>query len=481
LPVDADLSALATPEGVALANVLKQVLREVHFDQVNHDLRLPQYGGDYDIRPFPLPVSPVDVQNMKVRLRAAVKTSRATEEATLARRIRQAFAFFMFGESLSPQALEELFGKDRQASIEAGLRLGLFIDATGGTIRMNGLSVLSRRLPNGDVMYVLADTPPHFAAQAAHQRREGSGSPSRIAGTARVYIGADSYELMERVSAISAISAYCVEMGSGSGIQLITALKQHPAISKAIGIERETRAIHVSLFNAALNGAVEKMVVVDDERGLHIALNGHRVSFAMMNPPFIAMPEWIDIDAEDRPALSTLMDIRETGSGFQGNLRTIFPEAGWGGEAGLDVTKQFLQTLFPLLAPQSQTIIYSQFAGDEQGPTLLRDYVQTIGGFSFGFEPAQSGAIAVMDPQSSRVVEGRSQTVFRIDEAAVSVARLIVAALMARQDETRLRVMIRKGGLEHAWLVKFAQRIEETYGRLGIKHFHDGFVVLTRR
>jgi hypothetical protein len=52
---------------------------------------------------------------------------------------------------------------------------------------------------------------------------------------------------------------------------------------------------------------------------------------------------------------------------------------------------------------------------------------------------------------------------------------------MARQDETRPRVMIRKGGLEHAWLVKFAQRIEETYRRLGIKHFHDGFVVLTRR
>ena len=52
---------------------------------------------------------------------------------------------------------------------------------------MNQLSCFSRALPNGDVIYVLADTPPHFEKRAAHQR---------------VYIGADSYELMERVSAM---------------------------------------------------------------------------------------------------------------------------------------------------------------------------------------------------------------------------------------------------------------------------------------
>jgi len=53
---------LATHEGHALARAIGQVLGEVHFDQVNRDLRLPCYGGDYAIRPFPLPASPVDKQ-----------------------------------------------------------------------------------------------------------------------------------------------------------------------------------------------------------------------------------------------------------------------------------------------------------------------------------------------------------------------------------------------------------------------------------
>src|SRR5438876_9792973 len=46
---DPDLAALATPRGQQLARVMRDILREVQFDQVNHDLRLPQYGGDYDL------------------------------------------------------------------------------------------------------------------------------------------------------------------------------------------------------------------------------------------------------------------------------------------------------------------------------------------------------------------------------------------------------------------------------------------------
>ena len=40
-------------------------------------------------------------------------------------------------------------------------------------------------LPNGDVIHAFADTPPHFTTRTAHQR---------------VYTGADSYELLGRVS-----------------------------------------------------------------------------------------------------------------------------------------------------------------------------------------------------------------------------------------------------------------------------------------
>ena len=85
--VDSDLSALATRQGTELAQALNEIVGEVHFDQVNRDLRLPRYGGDYEIRPFPLPATPVDQHEMKVRLRDAVKASRRSADAMLARRI----------------------------------------------------------------------------------------------------------------------------------------------------------------------------------------------------------------------------------------------------------------------------------------------------------------------------------------------------------------------------------------------------------
>ena len=81
---------------------------------------------------------------------------------------------------------------------------------------------------------------------------------------------------------------------------------------------------------------------------------------------------------------------------------------------------------------------------------------------------------------TDRVTEGPNQPRLSASEAATSVARLIVAALMARQEPQRLRVSIRKGGPEDGLLRKFAQRIEHSYRRQGITHFHDGFAVLTR-
>src|SRR5262245_26578559 len=203
---DPDLPLLATERGTQLAGVLRQILRDVHFDQVNRDLRLPRYGGDYEIRPFPLPTSPVDVQDMKVRLRGVVKANRGSEEAALARRIQRAFALFMFGQVLTREAVEEVFGRSRAAAVDEALAVGLFVHAEGRQIRMNGLSLFSRALPNGDVLQLFADTPPHFEARTAQQR---------------VYAGADSYELMARVCSAPPISGCCVETGSGSGIQLI--------------------------------------------------------------------------------------------------------------------------------------------------------------------------------------------------------------------------------------------------------------------
>ena len=437
--LDPDLPALATREGAELARVVNGVLRDVQFDRIHRDLRLRPYGGDYDVRPFPLPVSAVDIQGMKLQLREAVKASRTRVEATRARRAQQAFSFFMFGEALNRKVLEDLFGEGHTASIDQGIRLGLFVNAAGQGIRMSGLSLFSRRLHNGEAIYVFADTPPHFRTRTADQR---------------VYIGADSYQLMDRVSEMSPISGYCVEMGSGSGVQLITAVKQHPAITRAIGKETDRRAVHVSLFNAALNGVDDRMVVFEEDGDVRAALQGHAVSFAMTNPPFLAMPA---------------------------DLRAAFPQAGWGGEDGLQVTREFVSTLLPLLGPETQLVIYSQFAGDQEAPTVVQRYLQSLEGCRFAFEPARSRTLVTNQPSTNRLVEGRTQTVFTVDQTAGLVARLVVAAAAARQEPGRVRLAVRKGGAEHALLVDCAGRIEQSYRSQGITHFHDGFAILTRQ
>lgn len=443
---DPDLPLLATPEGYALARAVDAIVREVHFDQVNRDLRLPCYGGDYAIRPFPLPASPVDKQEMKRRLRGAAKTSRHSNEAVLARRIQQAFAFFMFGDALTPDALAELFGPGRRACVDEGFTLGLFVKGAGQTVRMNGLSLFSKTLRDGAVVHAFVDTPPHFDTRIAEPR---------------VYAGADSYALMERVSSRSQVTGTCLDMGSGSGIQLIAALRQWPAVSTAIGVERDRRARHVSLFNAAVNAVGDRLAIVASGDEARRRLGETRASFAMTNPPFIAVPQWLAIDVEDRAFFSRLTGVRTTDRGSEADLRAIFPAAGWGGGDGLAVTRIFVDALAPLLAADSDVIVYSQFAGDADGPTLLHAYVQARGAFRLAFEPAAARS------RSSK-------------EAAASVARLIVAALLARDEPRRLRISIRKDGPEHALMMRCARSLEDSYRRQGITHFHDGFGILTR-
>jgi hypothetical protein len=460
---DVDLSALASAPGQALARACAGVVREVFFDQVNRDLRLPSYGGDYEIRPFPLPASPVDRQEMKVRLRHAVKTARRSDDAALARRIRYAFSFFMFGEALNAAALGELFGPERRAALDEALGLGLFVPAEGRTVRMNGLSLFSRKLPSGAVMHAFADTPPHFDTRLAEPR---------------VYIGADSYELVERVSAHGEIAGVCVDMGSGSGVQLIAALKERGSITRAIGVERDPRARHVSLFNAALNGVGDRLTIVRDDNELRRALDGGSIVFAMSNPPFIAMPDWIGVAPEDRAFFFRLTEMRQSDRGVEADLRALFPAAGWGGTDGLAVTTRFVDALAPLLEAGSRMIVYSQFAGDADGPTVLSEAMRARS-LRLSFEPVAPRTLVDKDLASGRIVEGRTTTRLTAQQAAASVARLIVAALVARDEPKRRLVSVRKDGPEHALMTRIAGRLEDSYRTQGITHFHDGFGVLT--
>jgi methylase of polypeptide subunit release factors len=263
-----------------------------------------------------------------------------------------------------------------------------------------------------------------------------------------VYAGADSYELMLRVAAGDPIRGYAVEMGAGTGIQLITALKTHPAIVNAIGVERDRRAMHVSLFNAALNRVADRFVVVSDVEQLHEFLGGREVAFGMSNPPFLAVPSSVRIDR-------ALVDVKAT-----------FPQAGWGGEDGLEVTRQFIDVFRSVGA--SKVVIYSQFAGDAHGPSLIQNYVGRTGDFAFAFESVRSG------------VGLHKKPVHTAGESALTVARMLTAVLLEKQNPQRVRLVVREGGPEHSLMQNLAAQIGASYGRLGVTHFHDGFVQLMR-
>lgn len=447
-----DLELLASPDAAALAAVLRAVLLEVHFDRVNHDLRLPAFGGDYLIRPFPLPGSPVDLPDMKTRLRRVVKSSGHDSERRFAKRIQLAFRLLMFGEPVDREQASDLFGAGRQEWIDVAIRIGLFVHDGPNQLRMNGLSIYSRRLPKGDALCLLADTPSHF---------NGRSRPLRV------YAGADSYELMARVSGAEMIRGYAVEMGSGSGIQSITALKTHPAIVKAVGVERDRRAMHVSLFNAALNGVADRYVAVPDAEPLRELLGRHEVVLGMSNPPFLALPSSVRIDEESRALLPDVSEIRDTPDGGVVDVERSFPQAGWGGQDGLDVTRQFIDVFRSVGA--RRILIYSQFAGDERAPSLIQKHVERIGEFEFAFEPVgDNGAIGKKPVQTA-------------SESALTLARLLTAALLEKQNPQRIRLAIREGGPEHGLMKKIAAQIEASYRQLGISHFHDGFVHLVRR
>jgi hypothetical protein len=225
----------------------------------------------------------------------------------------------------------------------------------------------------------------------------------------------------------------------------------------------------VSFFNAALNQVADRFAVVSNAEQLHRLLATDEVAFGMSNPPFLAVPGSLQIDEQSRSLLSNVPEIRDTPHGAVIDVKAAFPQAGWGGEDGLDVTKHFIDVLRSVQGPGSKIVIYSQFAGDEHGPSIIQSYVARTGGFECAYEPVESGGGL------------QRKAIQTATESAGTVARLLTAALFEKQRPERLRIAIREGGPEHALMENLAAQIEASYRRLGISHFHDGFVHLVCR
>lgn len=267
--------------------------------------------------------------------------------------------FFMLGEAINREDLEAAFKKAGVELLEEGKKLEIFRETSDGKISTNNLILCAHHLRDDCPLYFFADTPEYLESNI---------------GPSRVYTGTDSYFLNAKLQTYQGVEGNVVEMGAGSGFQLLTLLKLNPDISRAIGVEIDARARNVSIFNAFLNGEGARFSVVTDEAELRSALGNEKISLGFSNPPFIPAPRIVHgYDAKGEKALD--LDLRE-----------FFPSSGWGGQDGLRITREFVTTLEALLEPEGEILLYSQFTGTHKGPQQVYNLAGDAGFERVSFE-----------------------------------------------------------------------------------------------
>lgn len=268
-------------------------------------------------------------------------------------------------------------------------------------------------LNKDEVIYVVADTPNYYETAM---------------GIERVYIEEDSYVLLTRLLTLKDVSGTVVELGTGTGIQLIALAKTFPGIKKAIGFEVDKRALNISLFNACLNGVEDRMEILNDKEELRNKLRQTSFSLAISNPPFMAIPEKIRISRKHRKFMPSFVRIERTLTGYKIDLRSLYPKSGWGGSDGLTITREFLNILEEFMGQYSKIFIYSQFAGRLFGSRGARQYRLKIEelmqanyktlNFQFEFIPDSEYSILSLDHWTGNISKNikailEQDTVFR--------------------------------------------------------------------
>ncbi|MFC1643543.1 radical SAM protein, partial [Chlamydiota bacterium] len=453
--VDDDLDALSTEEGKGLAGALRSILDDIDFDDINQAVHSETGNFGYSKEPFP-PMGPEDIEETKSKIRE--KLGLPSGKEFLRNRVLLAFSFFMFGESITRDDLEELFGEDRASSIDDFFEAGLFTAADDGRVRMNGLSLFSRRFKRGEevrVVYAFADTPPYFETQKAHKR---------------VYIGNDSYLLMDRVSEMTEEqgSGYFADMGSGSGIQSITALMCFSDIERAVGLEIDGRARNVSMFNAALNDVSDRLVVAGNESEFTEALDGNPVSVAVSNPPFIPIPEWMNVASGNTKFFQMIgVSEKREGENVSINLRELLPKAGWGGEDGLRIVRRFVDILLPLMGEGSQIVVYAQFAGNEEGPVKVRDYLEAR------MEDAPQACDVTFELMKGTTQHGQTAEV-SVQVLAAMLTRAVLNLIKDKNLVFRIPIEVIRDNVFRL----FADELHTFYLSQEITHVHQRFAVI---
>lgn len=451
-----DLEGLSTSEARGLARTLAEILEEVEFDRLNRELQQKLFGRDYDIAPYPFHSPPERAGVDHSIVRRALDSYVRGFGLKMTMRQKHGFEFFMFAESLRKEELELLFGEVRRDRMDDFLNSGLFVQTGEQRIRMNGLSILSKRLGrenNVEVIYILADSLYRFGPEQDWLER--------------VYVGPDSYELVNKQQDLDWLSGTGIDMGSGSGIQLIAALKSFPSLKKMVGFEKDRRAINVSKFNAYLNGVGDRVAIVGNESELEAAIesDGNQVDFAISNPPFLPVPESIEIDPDDVQILSNAKAFRivDKESAPKISLRDMWPVSGWGGADGLTVVKPMLEILFPVIKPSGKIIAFGQYGGNAIGPTKIAEFIESVGDWQYGWEPLKPYVYPI---------DNRWHGVPSFSSAE-SMAKWVIQRIIEGRPE-----LIQF--LHTEFMMKYARKIMAIYRNLGFTNFHIGFLNLRK-
>lgn len=250
-----------------------------------------------------------------------------------------ALSFLTLGKNLNEHQFKKLFAGNE--ALLGKMIVNNLVVFDGNDVRMNDISLLSHRLPNGETMIVFSDLPNHM-------HPDGRKAKAEVSTTSMLTLGLQEAEYRRGVRHQGTIA----DFGSGSGIQAIALLKMNPKIERAYCLEIEPSAMNYNRLNAMLNGVGDRVVVLDnsDTSALERALDGKSLDFAISNPPFNTVPHE-----------------------FAGE----FTDFGYGGDHGIDVTKIFLDQALLLLAPDAKFEFYSQLAVRANATGDANDYFLT--------------------------------------------------------------------------------------------------------
>ncbi len=243
-----------------------------------------------------------------------------------------ALTFFVKSEYLSESEIIKLFNADLNllnALIEKNMIVVNEID--GQTLyRLNDLTLLSKKLPNDQVMYLFADAPKQNVVCNTARR----GMVSETSYHLLNYLEHD-YKNGKKYSGKGA------DMGSGMGIQNIALLMLYPQISTMYAAEIDEHAMNLNRLNALVNQVGDRVTVFDNmpDQALAKTLQGQLLDFVVSNPPFNAVPE---------------------------KFSSYFTDFGDGGNLGLDITRLFFDQVLPLMKEDAPVILYSVLTMDAQ-------------------------------------------------------------------------------------------------------------------